>query len=90
MKLIKEKVEGLGDNYILEEYSFYSLYGDLEHKPIGLHFLCRGCNKLVSIEIPRWNIDFNNLTVTPSILHDPQKGGCGWHGYLTNGEFKLA
>lgn len=24
----------------------------------------------------------------PSILHDPAKGGCGWHGYLRNGVFE--
>jgi len=29
---------------------------------------------------------FETLTLTPSILHTPGKGGCGWHGYITNGE----
>lgn len=23
----------------------------------------------------------------PSIVHDTNYGGCGWHGWLTNGEF---
>lgn len=27
------------------------------------------------------------VTLTPSIHHTPQHGGCGWHGYLTNGVF---
>lgn len=27
------------------------------------------------------------VTLRASILHDPQHGGCGWHGYLTNGRF---
>ena len=25
------------------------------------------------------------VTLRASILHDPQHGGCGWHGYLTAG-----
>jgi Family of unknown function (DUF6527) len=29
---------------------------------------------------------FETLTLTPSILSDPAKGGCGWHGFVTNGE----
>jgi hypothetical protein len=27
----------------------------------------------------------DDLTLTPSVLRDPAKGGCGWHGYITNG-----
>lgn len=29
---------------------------------------------------------FETLTLRPSILRSPEKGGCGWHGYVTNGE----
>jgi hypothetical protein len=29
---------------------------------------------------------FETLTLTPSILRSKEKGGCGWHGYITNGE----
>lgn len=31
---------------------------------------------------------FETLTLTPSILRvdTPTEGGCGWHGYITNGE----
>ena len=28
-----------------------------------------------------------SATLRASILHDPQHGGCGWHGYLTAGSF---
>lgn len=28
---------------------------------------------------------FENLTLTPSIL---RMGGCGWHGFVTNGEIR--
>ena len=30
--------------------------------------------------------DFATLTLTPSILRSREKGGCGWHGFITNGE----
>lgn len=28
---------------------------------------------------------FETLTLSPSILRDSAKGGCGWHGYVENG-----
>lgn len=28
---------------------------------------------------------FETLTLRPSILRSEEKGGCGWHGYITNG-----
>lgn len=27
---------------------------------------------------------FETLQLTPSILSDPAKGGCGWHGFIGN------
>lgn len=29
--------------------------------------------------------DFATLTLTPSVFRNPAKGGCGWHGFITNG-----
>lgn len=29
---------------------------------------------------------FETLTLTPSILRGTARGGCGWHGFITNGE----
>lgn len=29
---------------------------------------------------------FDTLTLTPSIHSVADKGGCGWHGFITNGE----
>ncbi len=29
---------------------------------------------------------FDTLTLTPSIHSRKEKGGCGWHGFITNGE----
>ena len=37
---------------------------------------------------PHWRRtgdSFETLTLTPS-LHNQEEGGCGWHGYITNGE----
>lgn len=28
---------------------------------------------------------FETLTLTPSLLRSQDKGGCGWHGFVTNG-----
>lgn len=38
---------------------------------------------------PMWtrtSEDFETMTLTPSIFSDPAKGGCGWHGFITNGD----
>lgn len=29
---------------------------------------------------------FETLTLTPSILRSKERGGCGWHGFITAGE----
>lgn len=31
---------------------------------------------------------FETLTLTPSILRSKERGGCGWHGFVTNGEVR--
>lgn len=67
----------------------------------GLAYACAGCGELVSLDFecdgtdgPRWSVVSGDpaqpetLTTSPSILHDPAKGGCGWHGYLTKGVFE--
>lgn len=33
---------------------------------------------------------FETLTLTPSILKNPERGGCGWHGWVKNGEVLTA
>ena len=78
-----------------EHYSLYEAYAN-PGVPIGIHFRCPGCSAVIAIETgepgehPKWAIDFATLTATPSILHtkDDVHDGCGWHGYLTNGELK--
>lgn len=57
----------------------------------GLMFICPcGCKKLRSVPVIgdrkwNWNGDKVNPTLTPSILII---GACGWHGFLTNGEWR--
>lgn len=71
-------------------------YARLQHKDIdwGLIFKCPKCgeplgiNTGTSAESPKWTIDFKTLTAKPSIKHERDGRGCGWHGYLTNGELK--
>ena len=29
---------------------------------------------------------FDTVTLKPSIYRNEKKGGCGWHGWITNGE----
>lgn len=33
---------------------------------------------------------FETLTLAPSILRSKEKGGCGWHGFVRNGEILKA
>lgn len=38
-----------------------------------------------------WHRDgdtFETLTLSPSILRSKEKGGCGWHGWIQNGEVR--
>lgn len=91
IQVLRTKKLDWDSSWTPEDYSFYSLYGDPENKPVGIHFMCPGCGAVISIEIgkvsPKWAINFETLTATPSILHT-KPDGCGWHGYLTNGELK--
>lgn len=90
--MLKNKRDDWDKDFTSEDYIVYSLYGDPDNKPIGLNFLCPGCGSLIGIDIgpvpPKWSINFETLTATPSILHSKDGKGCGWHGYLTNGELK--
>lgn len=62
-----------------------------------LYFQCPGCGQVIGAKhiikplIPGehgWRVvDFETLTVRESIKHT-KPDGCGWHGYLTNGELK--
>lgn len=60
----------------------------------GLAFICPcGCKREGYLPVetntpgPRWDWDGNHErpTLTPSVLF---RGGCQWHGFLTNGEWR--
>lgn len=48
---------------------------------------CPGCG-VISSSAGNHKYDKKTQSYTPSIVHDIKLGGCGWHGWLTNGEFK--
>ena len=56
----------------------------------AVFLLCPGCGKGSALPIdgvskPRWRMLVREPpTLVPSIWHDK---GCGWHGFLTDGEF---
>lgn len=65
----------------------------------GYAFACPGCGSRSWLAVggdlhPCWSLtagDFarpETASLSPSILHAPQLGGCGWHGHLTAGEFR--
>jgi hypothetical protein len=94
MKLIVRvkcsEIDGF-ENLKENEYAFLVTYS--EGKNCSIVYKCPGCNKAVIItdkdsghNNAHWEIDFETLTAKPSIVHDKNKGGCGWHGYLTDGE----
>ena len=47
---------------------------------------CPGCGK-ISGSAGNHIYDEETKTYRPSIVHSELLGGCGWHGWLTDGEF---
>lgn len=58
---------------------------------VALAFLCPcGCGTLGSVNVNtpdgwEWDGDRNEPTLAPSIHRVPERGGCGWHGFLRRG-----
>lgn len=70
------------------DFQFYSGF-------IGMVICCPGCGSLSALpfrphEPPSWgwNGDRINPTLSPSVFHTKEKGGCGWHGWLKNGQWE--
>lgn len=69
----------------------FQFYGGFQ----GMVICCPGCGEMSALpfrprtEPPSWDWDGDriNPTLTPSVLHTKEKGGCGWHGWLTKGEW---
>lgn len=53
---------------------------------LQLIICCPKCGK-VSGSAGSHTFDPNTNSYYPSIIHNKDLGGCGWHGWLTNGEF---
>jgi hypothetical protein len=63
----------------------------------GYGYACPGCGSRSWLALtddnpgPRWTVTAGDpaqpatVSLSPSILHAVERGGCGWHGYLTNG-----
>lgn len=60
---------------------------------------CPGCGRRSSLPLvagyrARWTVasgdvrDPTTLTLSPSIFHRVEDGGCGWHGFLRAGVFE--
>jgi hypothetical protein len=54
---------------------------------------CPGCGQMSELRVgpgedhPRWILQGwpDRATLTPSVHHARELGGCGWHGWLRNG-----
>lgn len=69
-----------------------------EREPAGFIFACPGCGSQLHLPVgpraggPSWTVTAGDprtgvgLSLSPSI-HHAAPHGCGWHGYLSNGNF---
>ena len=57
---------------------------------IGMIVCCPKCGCSMASITEGHKYDKETQSITPSLVHDTKFGGCGWHGWLTNGEFKDA
>ncbi len=54
---------------------------------LQLIMICPGCGK-ISSSAGSHIYDLETKSYSPSIVHDVNLGGCGWHGWLKNGVFQ--
>ena len=57
---------------------------------IGLILCCHKCGKASSSKTGGHKYNKETQSVTPSKVHNITLGGCGWHGWVTNGEITPA
>lgn len=75
---------------------FHHLTGRFD-ADVGIALACPGCGRPSYLPLadsasegPLWTRTpgpLATITLTPSIHHTADLGGCGWHGYLTAGSF---
>lgn len=76
-----------------DEFEKAGLGAVIYTEPKGALIKCPGCGSESALDErgrdnhPSWVMDKQTHTFTPSIHH---QRGCGWHGWLKNGEFVLA
>jgi len=74
---------------IVDDYDLLIDKGDIL-QVVGLNgqseliIVCPACGQKTS---GRHLYNPETVSLTPSIVHDKKLGGCGYHGYLTNGIF---
>ena len=55
---------------------------------LGLVWCCPKCGEATATSNGHKHVyDPATQSLTPSIVHSAALGGCGWHGFLTNGIF---
>lgn len=78
------------------DYCFTGIYGAPVHAIGGMIVACPGCGGLSALSFANspgaepgktwtWDGDHDAPTLTPSVW---MKNECGWHGYLTKGEWR--
>ena len=74
------------------EIRYQSANAQLGNGVVGLAICCPGCGNKSYLPVGDnrgWNLASEEpLTITPSVFHTKEKGGCGWHGFLTDGEWR--
>jgi len=80
------KLNLLDDQELLQNKGDAVAYLNTEKNLIQLVIICPGCGQ-ESASAGSHSFNKETLSYTPSIVHNPKLGGCGWHGFLTNGWF---
>lgn len=79
------------DLNIVEDVDDLKIPGDAlivigRNKELQLNIICPGCGKK-SASAANHIYTPETKTYSPSIVHNKELGGCGWHGWLKNGKF---
>ena len=92
--------ERVNDEWVCEQQHAgrFSFYVDqkIPNKKAGMLFVCPGCCHLAALAFVKidlhavWMFDGNEAepSLTPSVVHAKELGGCGWHGFLEQGFWK--
>lgn len=105
LKFSKGETDGRGNLYRRDLPDGMASWSTRYAKPEemgALNFVCPcGCKRVHSLEVVRnaaekqerqwiWDGNVDRPTLSPSINSTVERGGCGWHGWLTAGVFRAA